>query len=55
MYLKEKKGCIRGVLIFAIDKQDGAIVRIKGKISPNDVDSVVKESTNKKNLKSYKL
>ena len=35
-YLKEKKGCIREVLILAIDKQDGAIVRIKGKISPND-------------------
>ena len=55
VYLKEKKGCIREVLILAIDKEDGAIVRIKGKISPNDVDSVVKESTNKKNLKSYKL
>ena len=49
---KKKKGCIREVLILAIDKQDGAIVRIKGKISPNDVDSVVKESTNKKNLKT---
>ena len=34
---KKKKGCIREVLILAIDKQDGAIVQIKGKISPNDV------------------
>lgn len=55
IYVKEKKGYIRELLILSADKQDGAIVHIKGRISPDEINTIVKESTNKKNLKSYKL
>ena len=48
IYVKEKKGYIRELLILSADKQDGAIVHIKGRISPDEVNTVVKQNTKKK-------
>ena len=48
IYVKEKKGYIRELLILSADKQDGAIVHIKGWISPDEVNTVVKQNTKKK-------
>ena len=48
IYVKEKKGYIRELLILSADKQDGAIVHIKGRISPDEVNRVVKQNTKKK-------
>ncbi len=51
IYIKEKKGYIRELLILTADNQDGAIVQIKGKIKPDDVDTVVKQNIKKHNQK----
>lgn len=48
IYVKERKGYIRELLILSADKQDGAIVHIKGRISPDEVNTVVKQNTKKK-------
>lgn len=48
IYVKEKKGYIRELLILSADKQDGAIVHIKGRIRPDEVNTVVKQNTKKK-------
>ncbi len=48
IYVKEKKGYIRELLILSADKRDGAIVHIKGRISPDEVNTVVKQNTKKK-------
>ena len=48
IYVKEKKGYIRELLILSADKQDGAIVHIKGRIKPEEVNTVVKQNTKKK-------
>lgn len=48
IYVKEKKGYIRELLILSADKQDGAIVHIKGRIKPKEVNTVVKQNTKKK-------
>ncbi len=48
IYVKEKKGYIRELLILSTDKQDGAIVHIKGRIKPDEVNTVVKQNTKKK-------
>ena len=48
IYVKEKKGYIRELLILSADKQDGAIVHIKGRIKPDEVNTVVKQNTKKK-------
>ena len=48
IYVKEKKGYIRELLILSADKQDGTIVHIKGRISPDEVNIVVKQNTKKK-------
>ena len=48
IYVKEKKGYIRELLILSADKQDGSIVHIKGRIKPDEVNTVVKQNTKKK-------
>lgn len=48
IYVKEKKGYIRELLILSADKQDGAIVHIKGRIKPDEVNTVVKQNTKNK-------
>lgn len=48
IYVKEKKGYIRELLILSADKQDGSIVHIKGRIKPEEVNTVVKQNTKKK-------
>lgn len=48
IYVKEKKGYIRELLILSADKQDGAIVHIKGRIKPDEVNTVVKQNAKKK-------
>ncbi len=48
IYVKEKKGYIRELLILSADKQDGAIVHIKGRIKSEEVNTVVKQNTKKK-------
>lgn len=48
IYVKEKKGYIRELLILSADEQDGAIVHIKGRIKPDEVNTVVKQNTKKK-------
>ena len=48
IYVKEKKGYIRERLILSADKQDGSIVHIKGRIKPEEVNTVVKQNTKKK-------
>ena len=37
IYLKEKDGYIRELLILTTDNHDGAIVQIKGKLRPDDI------------------
>lgn len=48
IYVKEKKGYIRELLILSADKQDGTIVHIKGRIKPDEVNTVVKQNAKKK-------
>ena len=48
IYVKEKKGYIRELLILSANKQDGTIVHIKGRIKPDEVNTVVKQNTKKK-------
>lgn len=48
IYVKERKGYIRELLILSADKQDGTIVHIKGRIKPDEVNTVVKQNTKKK-------
>ena len=48
IYVKEKKGYIRELLILSADEHDGAIVHIKGRISPDEVNNVVKQNRKKK-------
>ena len=48
IYVKERKGYIRELLILSADKQDGAIVHIKGRIKPDEVNTVVKQNAKKK-------
>lgn len=47
IYVKERKGCIREVLLLSTDKDDGCIVQIKGKIKPGDVGNVIEQNTKK--------
>ena len=51
IYIKEKKGYIRELLILSAGNNEGAIMQIKGKIKPDDVDTVVKRNTKKNCLK----
>ena len=48
IYVKEKKGYIRELLILSANKQDGTIVHIKGRIKPDEVNTVVKQNTQNK-------
>ena len=48
IYVKEKKGYIRELLILSANKQDGTIVHIKGRIKPDEVNTVVKQNAKKK-------
>ena len=48
IYVKEKKGDIRELLILSANKQDGTIVHIKGRIKPDEVNTVVKQNTKNK-------
>lgn len=48
IYVKERKGYIRELLILSADKQDGTIVHIKGRIKPDEVNTVVKQNAKKK-------
>ena len=48
IYVKEKKGYIRELLILSANKQDGTIVHIKGRIKPDEVNTVVKQNTKNK-------
>ena len=47
IYIREKKGYVRELLILSADNTDGAIVQIKGKIRPEDVDRVAEQNTKK--------
>lgn len=48
IYVKERKGYIRELLILSANKQDGTIVHIKGRIKPDEVNTVVKQNAKKK-------
>lgn len=47
IYIREKKGYVRELIILSADNTDGTIVQIKGKIRPEDVDRVAEQNTKK--------
>lgn len=55
IYLKEKDGYICELLILTTDNHDGAIVQIKGKLRPDDIDAAIEKGTKNNKLKKCKL
>ena len=51
----KRRTIYRELLILTTDNHDGAIVQIKGKLRPDDIDAAIEKGTKNNKLKKCKL